>query len=129
MSGIFGIFNIGKLALFAEQKALSITSQNIANVNTPGYSRQEAVFATPLPTNGRPGQVGTGVQVTEIRRVINRFIENQVTSEQSSLGRLQIEKSILGRVEAAFNDAQGTGINQALTDFFNALQDMVNNPQ
>lgn len=129
MAGINSIFNIGRLALFANQRALSVTSQNIANVSTPGYSRQEAVYETTSPVNGQPGQIGTGVQITEIRRLVNQFVENQITSEQSNLGRLQVEESILGRVEAVFSDVEGTGINQALSDFFGALQDLSNNPQ
>ncbi|MBI3608257.1 MAG: flagellar hook-associated protein FlgK [Nitrospirae bacterium] len=129
MASILGILNIGKLALFAQQRAISVTSQNIANVNTPGYSRQEAVLETTTPANDQPGQIGTGVQVGEIRRLVNRFVDNQVTSEQSNLGRFDIERSILSRVESNFNDAQGTGIHQALTDFFAAVQDLSNNPQ
>jgi flagellar hook-associated protein 1 FlgK len=129
VSSIFGIFNIGRLALFAQQRAISVTSQNIANVNTPGYSRQEAVFTTTSPVSSSSGQIGTGVQIDEIRRIVDRFIENQITSEQSSLGRSQIDKSILGRVEATFNDSQGTGINQAINDFFAAWQDLADNPQ
>jgi flagellar hook-associated protein 1 FlgK len=129
VAGILGILNIGKLALFAQQRAISVTSQNIANVNTPGYSRQEAVLETTIPANDRPGQIGTGVQVGEIRRLVNRFVENQLTSEQSNVGRFDIERSILSRVEASFNDAQGTGLHQALTDFFAAVQDLSNNPQ
>ena len=129
MGSINGIFNIGRLALLAEQAALSVTSQNISNVNTPGYSRQEVVFqTTPSVTTGS-GQMGTGVQATEIRRVVNQFIENQITSEQSGLGQTDVEQSILGRVESVFNDLQGTGVNQALSDFFSALQDLANNPQ
>ncbi|MFY9268418.1 MAG: flagellar basal body protein, partial [Candidatus Manganitrophaceae bacterium] len=64
MSSIFGIFNIGRLALFANQRALSVTSQNIANVNTPGYTRQQAIFSSTPPTDSAPGQLGTGVQIS-----------------------------------------------------------------
>lgn len=129
MSSIFGIFNISRLALFAQQRAISVVSHNIANVNTPGYSRQEAVLETTAPANDRPGQVGTGVQVAAIRQVVDRFVEAQITAEQSNLGRFDVERSTLSRVEASFNDAQGTGIHQALTDFFAAVHDLANNPQ
>ncbi|MBI3803033.1 MAG: flagellar hook-associated protein FlgK [Nitrospirae bacterium] len=129
MSNILGIFNIGKLALFANQRALAVTSQNIANLNTPGYSRQEAVLQSTSPANDLPGQIGTGVQVTEIRRVFDQFIQTQLTSEQSTLGRLDVEKGALAQVEAVFNDAQGTGVSQSLSQFFSALHDLANNPQ
>lgn len=129
MSSIFGIFNIGKLALFANQRALSVTSQNIANINTPGYSRQDPILQSTAPLDGTPGQIGTGVQITDIRRVFNQFIQDQLTSQQSSLGRLDVEQGTLSRVEAVFNDGQGTGINQSLSEFFSAFHDLANNPQ
>ncbi len=129
MSSIFGILNIGKLALSAEQKALSVTSQNIANVNTPGYARQEAVFETTVPLDGAPGQVGTGVRIGEVRRMIDLFIESQVTAGASNLGRLEVDQRTLSRIEALFSDAEGTGIGKTLSEFFAALQDLANHPQ
>ena len=67
--------NIAVRALQAHQRAIEITSHNIANANTPGYSRQRVVLteSTPFnqPTMNRasgPGQVGTGVQITMIQR-------------------------------------------------------------
>lgn len=129
MSGIFGIFSIGRLALLANQSALAVTSQNIANVNTLGYSRQEAVFEATPPTQTGAGPIGAGVQIGEIRRVVDRFIENQILGEQSGLGGYQVDQSILSRLESLFNDSQGTGLQQILNEFFAAIQDLSNNPQ
>lgn len=129
MSGIFGIFSIGRLALLANQRALAVTSQNIANVNTLGYSRQEAVFEATPPTQTGAGPIGTGVQIGEIRRVVDLFIENQILGEQSGLGGYQVDQSILSRIESLFNDSQGTGLQQILNEFFAAIQDLSNNPQ
>jgi flagellar hook-associated protein 1 FlgK len=129
MSSIFSIFNIGRLSLLANQRALAVTSQNIANVNTPGYTRQDAVLETNVPSDSLPGQLGTGVRVAEIRRIFDQFIQDQLTAEQSSLGRLDVEEGILGRVEGVFNDSEGTGLSQSLSEFFSALHDLANNPQ
>lgn len=129
MSSIFGIFNIGRVALFANQRALSVTSQNIANVNTPGYTRQQAILLPTQPMNSAPGQLGTGVQVTEVRRVFDQFIQDQLTAQQSNLGRFGVEKGALGRIETVFNDSQGVGLRQSLSDFFAAFHDLANNPQ
>lgn len=129
MSSIFGIFNIGRLALFANQRALSVTSQNIANVNTPGYTRQQAIFSSTSPMNSAPGQLGTGVQITEVRRVFDKFIQDQLTTQQSNLGRFGVERGALGRVEAVFNDSDGVGLHQSLSEFFAAFHDLANNPQ
>ncbi len=129
MGGVSGIFNIGRSALFANKKALEVTSQNIANVNTPGYSRQEAVFGTTLPQNGSPGQIGTGVKVTEVRRFVDRFIEQQLNAGESNLGRFETEEKLFRRIEGVLSDAQGNGINQAFNDFFASLNDVANNPE
>lgn len=129
MSSISNIFNIGVSALLANQNALAITSNNIANVNTPGYSKESAYFNETTPVNGNPGQIGTGVQIAQIQRLVNQFLNNQVTQEQSSLGQYDVMQSTLSNVQSFFNDSQGTGINQALSDFFNAFQDVSNNPQ
>jgi len=129
MQGITGMFNIGRLALFANQKALAVTSHNIANANTPGYSRQNAVLSETRPIDGRPGQIGTGVSVTQIRRIVDRFIENQITAGGSNLGRLQTTTQYLRRIESTFTDSQGTGINKALSNLFAAIQDLSTNPQ
>ena len=56
--GLDGLLDIGKSALSAAQQALTVTGHNVANVNTPGYSRQEAVLTERSPINGTPGQVG-----------------------------------------------------------------------
>jgi flagellar hook-associated protein 1 FlgK len=129
VAGILSIFNAGKLGLFAQQRALSVTSQNIANVNTPGYSRQEALFETTTPLESAAGGIGTGARIDGVRRVIDQFLDNQITSEQASLGRYQVDKNVLDRIEALFNDEQGTGINQAIDEFFAAWQDLASNPQ
>ncbi len=129
MSSILGILNIGRLALFAQQKALSVTSQNIANVNTPGYSRQQVTFAPTQPVDERAGQIGTGVDIIAVRRLVNSFVEARITAEASTAGRLAIEKNILGLVEEHFTDTDGSGIHQALIDLFAATHDLANDPK
>lgn len=128
MSGLSGIFDIGKLGLLANQRALQVVSQNLANVNTPGYSRQEAVFEQTLPGTAGTGQIGTGVQVAQIRRLTDSFIENQVNLSQQDLGRLQAQVDTFLRLEGIFPDSNDQGLNEALNDFFNALRDVSNNP-
>jgi len=129
MADIAGIFNIGRSALFSNKKALEVTAHNIANMNTPGYSRQEAILTTASPRNASPGQFGTGMQVKEVKRYIDRFVEQQITAGESKFGRFQAEEKLFRRIEATLSDAQGTGINQAFNTFFAALNDVANNPE
>jgi len=128
MSGITNLFNIGSSALFAYQKALSVTGQNLSNVNTPGYSRQDAVLAETLPMNDRPGQIGTGVQVTEVKRQVDAFVNQQLTLSQQQLGEFSASNDALNTIQALFSDTQSTTIGSALNDFFSALQDVATSP-
>ncbi|MEK6576901.1 MAG: flagellar hook-associated protein FlgK, partial [Nitrospirota bacterium] len=129
MSGISGLFEIGRLALLANQKALGVTGQNISNANTKGYSRQVPVFEATRPIDSQPGQVGTGVRITEIRRIVDSLLETQINSETGMLGNLEARASALDRIESIFSDTQGSGISQAMNGFFNAVQGLVDNPQ
>ena len=85
MIGLTSLFDIARSALTTSQQALAVTGHNVANVNTPGYSRQEAVLTERPPLNGQPGMVGTGVQATSIRRYTDQFINRQLTTVQQNL--------------------------------------------
>ncbi len=128
MSLISAIFNSGRLGLFANREALTITSQNIANLNTPGYTRIDAILGTSSPIHRVAGQIGSGVQVIEARYAVNNFLEKQVTAQNSTLGRLQAGQTALSRIDGLFTDLQGSGVSQALADFFGAFNDLAGNP-
>lgn len=126
--GLDGLLDIGKSALSAAQQALTVTGHNVANVNTPGYSRQEAVVTERSPVGGNPGQVGTGVQVTQIRRIVDSFINREITSSNSVLGQLNISNDQLSQIQNMFGDSNNQGIGTQLTDFFSSLQDVASSP-
>ena len=128
MGSISGLFNIAMLSLQAQQAAMQVTGHNIANVNTPGYSRQNVIFSETPPTDGSPGQIGTGVRAVEVRRRYDQFIEAQIAQANQDFGSLEARKNVLDRVELLFNDTQGLGLGQSLDDFFLSLQDLANNP-
>lgn len=129
MSNIFGLLDIGRGALLAHQKAISITGHNIANVNTPGYSRQRVNLETTLGLTDASGQMGTGVKVSNIQRIYDQFLGSQVNTASYNQGKWEAQKSSLERVEIIFDETTGFGLNQAMGDFFNAWQDLVNNPE
>ncbi|HEY3198004.1 MAG TPA: flagellar hook-associated protein FlgK [Nitrospirales bacterium] len=129
MAGLLSIFNTGANSLLAHQRALQVVSQNLANLNTPGFSRQEAVFApTETVTIGKT-QIGTGVEVTQIRRVVNTFVEQQLNVSQQDLGRLQTQADGFVRLEGLFPDTADQGLNKALTELFNAFRDVSTSPE
>lgn len=129
MANIFGILNTGRVALLSQQVAIQVTGQNIANVNTEGYSRQEVKFDAATPIQAIPGMIGTGVRITEIQRVFDRFITSQINYETYTLGNYQAQKEVLDQIEIIFNETTGGGLAKSLNELFAAFQDLSVNPQ
>lgn len=128
-TSIFGILNTGRVALLSNQAAIQVTGQNIANVNTEGYSRQVVKFDAATPIYATPGMIGTGVRITEIQRVFDRFIMSQINYETYSLGNYQARKEVLDQIEIIFNETIGGGLTKTLNEFFATFQDLSVNPQ
>lgn len=125
MSDLFSIFNISKRGMFTQQKSIGVTSHNIANANTKGYSRQRALIETTKPfgmpsmnsTIG-PGQLGTGSAVKIIQRVRDEFLDFQVRKESSVLGRYESREKYLKQVESIFNEPTEYGLSVMTGKFF-----------
>ncbi|MBI1747858.1 MAG: flagellar hook-associated protein FlgK [Acidobacteria bacterium] len=128
MMTLFSNLYLGLSALRSQQLALSIAGNNVANVNTPGYSRQRAIMAELDPLQISEGQLGRGVRILEINAARDRFIEARLVKENQGLGQFDIMNQNLQQIEALFADSGGTGIRDALTKFFNSFSDLANNP-
>lgn len=128
MPDIYGILSTASRSLLTQQKAIDVTGQNIANVNTPGYSRQRVVMEPSAPINFEPGQMGTGVKAAEIQRIYDGFIGGQINGENAKLGQWEATESGLSRIELIFNESSGAGLEEAMGAFWSAWQDLVNNP-
>lgn len=119
MSNIFGLTNIGRLGLQANQTALNVTGSNIANVNTPGYSRREAVFGAL-----RDG----GVRVLSVNRLGDRFVDAQLRDSNARLGSSQTRSQNLQSLELALQEGDNSGVSKSFQDFFASLQDLTVKP-
>lgn len=128
MTGISSLLNMGSSALMVQQKGIYVTGNNIANVNTPGYSRQRLNMCSDVPINTGIGPVGSGVTANAVERVYNRFLGVQINNETQSLGQWEAYKDSLERVEMVFNESDGSGLNGVMSEFWNAWQDLTNNP-
>ena len=126
--GINRLVDIGKSALFTAQQAISVAGHNIANVKTPGYSRQQVTLAENRPENGSPGQIGTGVHAESIRRSFDSFVEEQLLASRERLGEFTASSNALARLEPLFGDVNNQGIGAGLNKFFGALQDVATIP-
>ncbi|MCT8976141.1 flagellar hook-associated protein FlgK [Clostridium sp. CX1] len=127
MSGLFGTFHIATRGLFAQQRAIDVTSHNIANANTEGYSRQRVELETsrpyPMPAMNNaaePGQIGTGVTVSAINRIRDSFLDYQVRTEMGIDGQFKGRDKFLGEIENIMNEPTDTGISTLIGKFFDA---------
>lgn len=127
--GISSLFNIGNSALYASQAAIQTTGNNIANVNTPGYSRQYVRLEDRYAINGRPGAQGQGVEPAEILRRFNRFIEQSYIDKSSTASRWQEQSNTMGSVENIFNEANREGVSSKMGTFFKAWDDLALRPE
>ena len=126
----FSGLEIGKKALWAQKKSLEVTSHNIANANTEGYSRQEAIQTATMPRSvSGAGQIGTGVEVSEVRRVRDDFVDEQIRKESRTKGYWEIKDDSLKEIELIFNEPSDKGVQQTLSDFWNSMQDLNNKPE
>jgi flagellar hook-associated protein 1 FlgK len=128
MSDIYGIMSVAGQALMTQQQAISVTGHNIANVNTPGYSRQRLIMTTSTPADSAIGPMGNGVSAEAVERIYDRFLNAQITNENQALGRWDAQKDGVQLVEMIFNEGDGAGLSQAMSDFWDAWQSLANNP-
>ncbi|MES2014101.1 MAG: flagellar hook-associated protein FlgK [Pseudomonadota bacterium] len=122
-----GILSIGKSALNAAQVGLTVTGHNIANVNTPGYSRQTVVQAAAQAQSYGFGFIGQGAEVSSVSRVYNDILVGQVVSSQSTSASADTYSTQLSTIDNMLSDASA-GINPALNGFFSGVQDLSSNP-
>jgi len=127
-TNIFSVLNIAKTGLLSQQLAIEVTGQNIANVQTKGYSRQEVNLETAVPRQIGLGLLGTGVQVRSITRDFDQFLFNQILAEGSTTGNFGIRQDIFDKLEIVFNETSGRSLNNELSNFFNSFDDMAINP-
>ncbi len=128
MSGISFVLNLARGALSAQQQGIAVTAHNIANVNTPGYSRQRANFENLASDTNSRIKLGYGVVVDSVSQYYDRFITQNLQQKESILGETEAKKSTLSYIESLFNDQAGNGLSEVLNEFWNGWQDLANNP-
>lgn len=122
-------FDIGITGLNAARIALQVTGHNIANVNTPGYSRQTAIQQTMDPAITSFGSLGRGTRIIGIDALRDRFLEVQIAVESRELGRLRTTDGVLGQIETIFNPVGGVGMTDTVNNLFGGFNDLAANPE
>jgi len=126
---IFDSLNVAASSLRTQQKAIDVVSHNIANVNTPGYSRQAVVMATAQPEKVGGLALGRGVEAQSIQRIIDPIINKAQLNNGTQLSFWTTVNSGLNAVENVFGSLQSTGLASSLDEFFLSWKQLANNPQ
>ena len=128
MSSIYGIVNTALSALNTYTSAIDVINTNIGNVETPGYSRQQAIIQARAPINTANGVIGTGVGVTNVERIYNSFLTTQLNSAMQDMGKWTAQRESLSSVESVFSDSSDASLSSTMASFWNSWQNLVNNP-
>ncbi len=120
--------SIGNSGLAASQVAINVTGQNIANANTEGYSRKRLDLAPGQRRDSTYGEMGFGVDIKSITRIKDIFIDQQLAEQTTQKGYFTTLDDALERVENIFAEPSDQGLNQTLNNFWDAWQDLGNNP-
>ena len=126
--GINDIFNIGVSGITASRLAIEVTSENMANVNTAGYSRQITNFETAPTITSRGFALGTGVNVASVQRSYDALLQRQIVDANSSQQQALTRQKAMAQIEPLFNELASNGLGDAVQKFFGAWQDLSVNP-
>ena len=114
--------------LQAGLRGLSATSNNIANVNTPGYSRQRPDLEETPPIQIGGLNFGTGVELKQVASLRDSILDLRVNQETQQQGRLEGFLGSAQQIQSFFNETTGTGLQANLTTFFNSLSQLSTSP-
>jgi flagellar hook-associated protein 1 FlgK len=123
---ILSILSIGTQALRAQASGVRTVGHNIANVGTPGFSRQRVELSTAPPESEGGVSFGLGVQLDGVTSVVDELLESELVALKSGVGFERAKSRALGSVESAF--PLTGGIEAALDAFFAAVSAVANNP-
>ncbi|MBY6032077.1 flagellar hook-associated protein FlgK [Marinobacter daepoensis] len=122
-----GLIGIGLSGVLGHQTALNTTANNITNANTPGYSRQEVQFETQDGRRTGAGTIGSGVSISNIRRLADAYLNQQLREDSTLFGEQNAFNAELTRLDNLLG-GEDTGLNNALNNFFSALQNAAEDP-
>ena len=124
-----GALNIGRTALIANQAALEVTGNNLANISTENYHRQRIGLGAGTSRQIQQGIfVGTGVQINEITRMVDQALEGRIRDSLSQQGASAAQQEILSQIEALENEFTDNDLSTQLAQFFDAFSELANTP-
>lgn len=130
MSGIFGTMNVATKGLIASQTSLHTTGHNISNINTEGFTRQRVDRQADISYRYTGvGQLGTGVKMESVVRMIDEQTNKQIREENSTLNRFLSKSDTLQQLEIIFNEPSDTGLSENISNLFDSFQNLTKDPE
>ena len=122
-----GLLSSALSGLTAFQRSLDTTSNNIANVNTEGYSRQRVELASRPEQYTSAGYMGVGVDTPNITRSYDQFLTGQVRASTAAFSEVDSYHALSSEIDNLLAD-ESTGLSASMKSFFNAVNDLSNDP-
>jgi flagellar hook-associated protein 1 FlgK len=128
MSSLASIMDASLSGMLYARVAMQTVSHNIANANTPGFSRQDVLAAAKRPLQLAYGSLGRGVSVEQVRRLTDAFLLQKHRTQSSRMASYEQVDGALGEIEAIFGSVSNDHLGKSLTEFFNAWSDLAAPP-
>jgi flagellar hook-associated protein 1 len=126
---VTSLLSIARGALSAQEQAVNVIGHNIANAETPGYTRQRVSLAAASPETLPPlGQLGRGVTVAGIERLRSAFLDSSWRQEAGLQGRTQTLSDVLSQVTGVLAEPSDTGLGASLDNLIDAFNSLASNP-
>ena len=122
------IFDTSRRSLLVYQKALSVTSNNVANANNPDYSRQRTSFSSVAPDSRTRLSIGAGVEISDIQRIRNGILDKQIREYSENQSSAQKQSDILSSIENLFSEPTDQGLSNMINQFFNSWNNLSVDP-
>ena len=122
------LMTIGMRAMFADYASMQTTGHNIANANTPGYSRQRVQLGSALPVQLGSLLIGSGVDAGKVQRSVDELLGRRIQGQRSLLGGLAAQRGGLSDVESLFAEPSENGLGSLLDGFFAGLSQLSTAP-
>ena len=128
MSTFGSILSIARSAIHAHQTAIQVTSHNVANAETPGYTRQRATLEQSYPVRTPMAVLGSGVRVSDVGQIRDRLLDATYRHDASQSAGFGLRRDLLGQIEGVFNEPSDAGFAATLDRFWGAWSDLANAP-
>lgn len=125
---IGSLLSIAHTAISAHQTAVQVSSQNISNAQTEGYSRQRAELKAGVPLYTPQGSIGTGVFVDNVARVRDTLLDANFRREATNADGFGMRRDLLAGIESVLGEPSDSGLAASMDAFWSSWADLVNNP-